>query len=396
MTARPVARKRRAGLFHAGLCGCIVAVAVTLAGCGGGGDDPGKSTTSTTVVTTTTPVPEPLYSCHSTLKFPGPKSLPRKGVCLDDTTFQQCVSNITALWPHTDEPVRSIRMFKPWQREWGDDAVRRGAWEKLASFVHRNKATVLMGTPVTCNDTDDDLAWNWTLELIHVIGPENVMAVALGNEMELYFQKQGIPNSCIQKLWSGGRYFDTLVRRAEDMDRVEEFRSIKLTSVFGGYSKAGFPFVDSPVSQVLTYLRKAWQKYQDRWVWSFNVYPFWDNVCSGAFAAVPGGMADFRTRISAVTKRKNDTMWMTETGWSSTPPQYYHEPCKGYCSPERLKTYYESFLNWEMGGPVDGNTDHAFYFTMRDAMNFDITESFGLINSCKNSTCKLQEPKALV
>eukprot|EP00411_Alexandrium_monilatum_P081689 CAMPEP_0175618220 /NCGR_PEP_ID=MMETSP0096-20121207/66788_1 /TAXON_ID=311494 /ORGANISM="Alexandrium monilatum, Strain CCMP3105" /LENGTH=370 /DNA_ID=CAMNT_0016923413 /DNA_START=50 /DNA_END=1159 /DNA_ORIENTATION=+ len=370
MTARPVARKRRAGLFHAGLCGCIVAVAVTLAGCGGGGDDPGKSTTSTTVVTTTTPVPEPLYSCHSTLKFPGPKSLPRKGVCLDDTTFQQCVSNITALWPHTDEPVRSIRMFKPWQREWGDDAVRRGAWEKLASFVHRNKATVLMGTPVTCNDTDDDLAWNWTLELIHVIGPENVMAVALGNEMELYFQKQGIPNSCIQKLWSGSTGsprvapFSTSARQRARPSSTAPGRTSSMapSRPYRRGARSGH--------SCSAYLRKAWQKYQDRWVWSFNVYPFWDNVCSGAFAAVPGGMADFRTRISAVTKRKNDTMWMTETGWSSTPPQYYHEPCKGYCSPERLKTYYESFLNWEMGGPVDGNTDHAFYFTMRDAMNF--------------------------
>jgi len=287
-------------------------------------------------------------------------------------------------------------MFKPWQSDWGDDDARRRAWGSLAAFVHQNNASVLMGTQVTCNDTDDDLVWNWTLELMHVIGPDRVMAVALGNEMELYFQKQGVPPACIEKLWGGGWYFDTLVRRVTDMDRTEAFRSIRFTSVFGGYSKAGFPFVDSPVSGVLTYLRKAWEKYQDRWVWSFNVYPFWDNTCAADFASVPGGMADFRTRVSAVTKRKNDTMWMTETGWSSAPPQYYHEPCKGYCSPDRLQTYYESFLNWELGGPVDGNTDHAFYFTMRDARNFDITESFGLVETCQNTSCKLQKIEALV
>jgi len=107
-------------------------------------------------------------------------------------------------------------------------------------------------------------------------------------------------------------------------------------------------------------------------------------------------MADFRARISAVTKRGNDTMWMTETGWSSDAPQKYHEPCEGYCTPERLKNYYEAFMNWELGGPVDGDTDRAFYFTMRDARNFDITESFGLIETCQNTSCKLQSTEALM
>jgi len=315
----------------------------------------------------------------------------RKGMCLDDTTFQQCAENITALWPHTDHPVTSIRMFKPWQPDWGDDIARRKAWGVLAAFVHKNNATVLIGAEVTCNATHDDAVWNWTLELMQVLGPEHIMGVAFGNELELLFQKTGVKQDCVEELWGGGRYFDTLVSRAEDMDRNEAFKSVKLTSVFGAYCLAGFPFVDSPVSQVLTYLRKAWQKYGDRWAWSFNVYPFWDNKCGGAFPVVPAVMKKFRERVAKVTGGQNATLWMTETGWSSSPPQYYNQPCPGYCSAERLQAYYESFLQWDVGTAVDGDTDHAFYFTMRDARNFDITESFGLVGTCQNTSCKLQK-----
>merc|ERR1719195_748627 len=156
------------------------------------------------------------------------------------------------------------------------------------------------------------------------------------------------------------------------MDKHPSLRSVRLTSVFGSYSKSGFPFVNTAQAQVSTFLTKAWQKYKGRWVWAFNVYPYWDKNCGASFGAgVPGGMQNFRQRVTAITKSTTDTLWMSETGWSSAPPGGFHDPCPGYSSVARLRAYYEGFMRWDMSSAASGGTDHGFYFTMRDAMNFN-------------------------
>ncbi|CAK9070593.1 Hypothetical protein SCF082_LOCUS35088 [Durusdinium trenchii] len=43
-----------------------------------------------------------------------------------------------------------------------------------------------MGTQVTCNETDDDRDWAWVLELLELLGPKHVMALAVGNEMDRF------------------------------------------------------------------------------------------------------------------------------------------------------------------------------------------------------------------
>jgi hypothetical protein len=284
-------------------------------------------------------------------------------------------------------------MFKAWKREWGDDEARIRAWAAIAQLVTRNNASVLMGTEVTCSETEDDQTWKWSLEFMRYLGAKHILAMALGNEMELYFNK-GVPADCITKLWSGGRYFGTVVKRVEEMDRDPDFRSVRVTSVFGAYSFAGWPFVNTPVSQVQTYLTNAWKKYGKRWVWSFNLYPFWDQRCGAGWNGVTSGARGFRQRITAITKSTKDTFWMSETGWSSAPPSNFHDPCPGYCSLGRMRSYYESFLRWRLLDPADGNVDRAFYFTMRDSVNFKMRESFGLVATCQDTACKLQAAEA--
>ncbi|CAE7597368.1 unnamed protein product [Symbiodinium pilosum] len=117
-----------------------------------------------------------------------------------------------------------------------------------------------VGTQVTCNETEDDADWEnatrlyLVLELIQLLGRPAVMAVAVGNEMELLQFKSAkiVPPECIQRIWKGGYFYDKMVTRAADLDAIEGFGTVPLTSVFGGYIMAGNPFVETPGGRFVT------------------------------------------------------------------------------------------------------------------------------------------------
>lgn len=143
-----------------------------------------------------------------------------------------------------------------------------------------------------------------------------------------------------------------------------------------------------------------------RWVWTFNIYPFWD--LPGKRAAecadfleraasfkgegqVPLTAVSFRKKIKMVTGNDDDTFWVAETGWSSPAPGGFHSACGPKAvSPAAFSAYYTNFMAWDL--QVDGmkGPSHVFYFSMHDASTFGNPESFGLIQKCGETHCKLQ------
>jgi len=138
----------------------------------------------------------------------------------------------------------------------------------------------------------------------------------------------------------------------------------------------------------------------DRFVYSFNEYPFWALNCyaypePGKWTGISQVMSDYKNRIAIANKNKHPVIWMTETGWSSTVPSSQYPPvCPNgtygtdYCSVARLKGYYQGFREWDLG-----YAEFGFYFSLRDSSNFGMTEGFGLVNGCAESTslCKISD-----
>jgi len=399
-----------------------IVIAFCLYGCGQQSNNDTTSTTTpvsnattttvTTTVTTTSVTSthlESLYSCKSQYTLPSTKAIDRKGLALDDTTFQKCANETPALWPNTNQPVTSIRTFKSWEKDWNEDD-REGAWASLLNLVHRNGAKVLVGTQVTCSRQDDDEEWALTLKFLKRLGPDHVMAVAVGNEMELFFQKVGVTPDCVNRLWVQGEYWKLLVDRMKDLD-ANGFTETKLTSVFGAYSLAHTPFLNDPTQGlVASFLKNASSanETKDRWVFNFNIYPFWEvgswpkDQCEtrlkGALSyahtgEVPMTAKVFRQRIKMVTGKDDDTFWVAETGWSSPAPGGFNSQCLPEATTlDKLATYYSNFMDWDLTVDDDiRGPDHFFYFTMRDADNFNNKEGFGLIHGCGNISCKVQQ-----
>ena len=135
----------------------------------------------------------------------------RKGLAVDDTTFQSCNRKIPGQWPNSPSILSSLRLFKAWDENWGED-LRHQAWQALKELVHRRKISVLVGTQVTCNEawnkikkvscdlfyckfepswrlkiclsklaqeTDDDREWDLVLELLQLLGRDHIMGVAV-------------------------------------------------------------------------------------------------------------------------------------------------------------------------------------------------------------------------
>lgn len=256
------------------------------------------------------------YKCEADLNFPVVKG-ENKGLCLDDTTFEWCSGNIPFHWPNTDEPVKSIRMFKAWQGGWTDPNNpwndRHKAWENLARYFNQSGAKVLVGTQVTCDPEADDEDWENVMTMIKMFGADAIMGVAIGNEMELYYQKnltdrdgKDIWNDCMKKMWmpqvrdpvknpNGDPYFrQVFKKRLYDLDSMDGgFHRVPVTSVFGGAVFAGdpnqAPFVEMPwrrsschshncpiAATVYDFLRDIVPRAGDRWRWVLNIYPYFN------------------------------------------------------------------------------------------------------------------------
>lgn len=284
-------------------------------------------------------------------------------------------------------------------------------------MVQRGKVRVLVGTQITCNETEDDKDWALVRELLALLGPEHVMAIAVGNELELlqFKGEKTVPASCVKEVWEGGYFYRKFVERVEDLNDLKGFEDVRFTSVFGGYVLAGSPFIDIPPAKVLTFLKNVTDVYGDRWIFSLNVYPYFDpnnrldpnsttqcqkalekSLCMDEGCLLPSTTSQMRKSMEKLTSEATQ-LWLTETGWSY--PQAASLPgansamakCKNFSSEIAFRTYYQNFLKWDLTIGKERGPDHAFFFTLRDALNFGVGEHFGLIKDCSSSDCKLQD-----
>merc|ERR1719410_756915 len=332
---------------------------------------------------------------------------PQKGLNIDDTTFHWCSHRIPNTWPNTQEPVRSIRTFKSWEVDWADDN-RGAATQNLIDYIMNNSVKVLFGVGVTCNKTDDKLDWERTKAIMRKVGPEHIMGLAIGNEQDLLYTKEYIKPfpECISNMWEGSYMWQATVDRITDLDAMgPDFADIPVTSVISGAALYSLhPFREDSNAMMTTYLREAYKKYGKRWVWSANIYTFWNpfyrrdfpwffGKCKGAIKKGttwgPGGdiyaqFKDFRQRIWRITGNWDDPLWIGEIGWSSPSPEAFPSMaaryCKDFASKETYRKFYENYLRYDM--TLDNGfvgPDHVFYFTIRDASQFGTAEHFGLM-----------------
>jgi len=354
------------------------------------------------------------YKCNSDL-FLGPVSkASHKGLAIDDTTFQKCSSGIPRLWPNTQDKLTSIRLFKAWDKAWPDGA-REAAWDQLVKVVDANNIQVLVGTQITCDEDDDDRDWRLVKMLLQKLDRNHVMGVAVGNELELLQKKKDIDKECIHRMWQGGYFFRKLKERAADLDALAGFDDVPLTSVFGGYILSGSPFVEEPGAMCASFLRDAVTTFSDRWVFSLNVYPYFDtnnaldpgtedkcknaiqtSACFDAKCSLPATVSLMRTRMQALTGSSKSLLWIGETGWSSPQAQTLEGSnpqmalCPEFSSLASMRRFYSSFLRWDLAVSAASGPDHVFYFTARDSGNFGVGEHFGLVSDCESRHCKLQ------
>jgi exo-beta-1,3-glucanase (GH17 family) len=353
-----------------------------------------------------------------------------KGLCLDDTTFQDCSSKIPEQWPQTDEALTSLRLFKAWGVDWPLEK-RAAAWDDLVAHVKRNNVKVLMGTQVTCSEEEDDADWEGVQELLQRLGADHVMGLAVGNEMELC--KNNFNASCCQKIWfpsaeyPRGYYYELFAKRAEQLGAMSGFSETKLTAAFGAAVLGGPGSPDAPFmetadcggtqgdgvlcAKVSSFVRNALDAFRDRFVFTVNIYAFLDdntrldsdNVhcteqlkTSLCYADQDCYMSTLvgvlRQRMSHARGDDAGLVWVGETGWSSPKPDTLSSAvanCEEWSSKASFQRSYENFAAWDLDIAGIKGPDHVFYFTMRDSTNFGQTESFGLIETCASTACKI-------
>ncbi|CAK8994515.1 unnamed protein product [Durusdinium trenchii] len=244
-----------------------------------------------------------------------------------------------------------------------------------------------------------------------MIGPEHVMGLAIGNELELLYL-HGIRSSCIHELWEGGRLWRIFTRRVAEFDEMG-FKDIPVTSVFTAAILDGHPFMEvRGKALVNSFLRQAAWKYRARYAFTFNVYPYFDpnlhmnpgsqDNCSHAMqrAICWDGpqclglaiMMAARQKMQLLTGRSDDLFWIGEIGWSSPRADALHTDmrgCQEFSSLMTFEKFYQGFLDWDLVLSGVRSPDHIFYFTLRDALNFGVQEFFGLLSSCESLGCKI-------
>lgn len=355
-----------------------------------------------------------VYKCTSDVNLPITKAS-QKGLALDDTTLHWCADQIPGSWPNTDEPVTSIRIFKAWQG-WWTDMDKHQAWSRIVDFVHGQSARALVGTSIGCNEEDDDRDWTDVAQLIQMLGPDHVMGLAIGNEVDILWQ-EGVTADCVNRMWNGNYFARKFKERAQALDAMEGFagRNIPVTTVLSEFSLAGDPFVEDPSkARVNSFVTDMHGTYGDRFVFTFNLYPYFDEsskyfsvqdalkrgTCFGEAGCLFADVGKtFRKRVTEIAGGAK--MWIGETGWSSPAASTLPEPMHSwpeFSSLAAFRSSYERFLSWDLSLDGEAGPDHVFYFTMRDATAFgNRLEGFGLVGDrrgqahlCDEPACKIQ------
>lgn len=343
------------------------------------------------------------------------KSPTRKGLCLDDTTFHWCPQLFPYKFPNTEAEVPAIRLFRGWEDDW-DASLREVAWDAMVNLTRANGIKVYMGAQIspTCNEEEEDKDWARVLELMKRIGRENLLAIAIGNEVELLWTKEaaksGAGAACIRKLWgSSGYYMRKMKERVADLDR-NGFSDLPLANAWGTYILSGSPFVNDEKARVTDFIREMTQTYRERYIFSINAYPYFNQnvhmdpngkTCHNALrtqTSFVAGVGDLPTTIKTMRQRMAQLdpathykLFIAETGWSSPAPSFFAiggfemSKCADFSSYETAMTYYRNFVNWDVVADMPPQVyppDYVFYFAPRNALNFGDQEYLGLIKDC--------------
>lgn len=357
--------------------------------------------------------------CDTDIFLDGAQNMNMKGLVLDDITFRYCASRIPRKWPNVkNTSVWTMRLFRSWAPGWPPER-RHKVWQNLVDFVKGSNGKVLLGAPVSCDAEADELDWEWTKQLMRLLGKEHILGLAVGNELELLWRHKSISKDCVNELWDMGRLWRTFQSRVHDVDSMGMgLEQLPITSVFTSsivYSGANsLSFVNIPhQAMVNDFLRNATAKYYSRFVFAVNIYPYFDptlkvepprHTCETAIEIATcfdsprcltnRALAEVRRKVRHLVQNDNFRIWIGEIGWSSPKADALSTDmtsCPTFSSMETLQKFYHNFLKWDMSVSAIGKpeADHAFYFTMRDALNFGNQEYFGLIKSCNNAECKL-------
>merc|ERR1740121_192812 len=212
-------------------------------------------------------------------------------------------------------------------------------------------------------------------------------------------------------MWDNGRFWSEFQMRVKEMDEMG-FRHVPITVGLSVHSIKDFPFVDRPGQGLIkTFLQNATATYGKRYVFTFNLDPYYDHTlslddgsddeCAAALdralcwergCLVPDTMTLLRQRIHALTGDPNHRFWIGKVGWASenssnlrTEMQY----CTNFSSNKSLETFYRGFLQWDMKLGGERPPDYVFYHTLRNAPTADVMDHFGLITTCETETCKI-------
>jgi len=401
-----------------------------LAGYGGGGGDGGSSTTSSilnsTTPTTTTTVPVGM-TCGTEVQITPLQNMVGKGMCIDDASYFICPEKSLTKFPHTEEPIKYLRIFKAFRPEDSKESTNQ-ARETFVRYVKANNIKVLVGSQITCDVTKDEEDWGWVKLLIQALGKDHVLALAVGNELDLlYTQKDYSSRECLERLWGtkgwpGYLYQKTVSRIKWARDTLDS-PELPVTTVLTGsilYSTNPI-FPDNQDVGLMTYLNHVFDSGEKHFVFVLNFYPIFDpNLRPDNFGTCDEPMRitacydtqDCKTIYNARRGREltnafvrsnpawglGDTaearLWLGEIGWSSPKPEMFYSPiatCDNFFSRFQLYSYYKNFLEWDMSLGDQGHTppELVFYFTMRDAVNFGHAEHFGLVQDCSKPYCKV-------
>lgn len=358
----------------------------------------------------------------------------QKGLTLDGNTFRNCSSKIPSAWPNTDQPVGTVQIPRAWDRSW-PDSERPNAWGWLRRYVKTYHAKVLLGMQISCNKTDDDIEWSLTKDLLQELGPDSVMGVVFGHELDSLMDR--VPpkqQPACQNMWNlvlpeKGYAVSTIINRVQELDGMG-FGNIKVTSAFGSKVFTTPPFINTQSAGVYSMMQVMVKTFGLRWVFSFNLYPYFSPrnqpdpgnktlTCDQAMlqsACFNGGClftqmaSDARDRMT-IARWQDHLLWITGTGWPTKTSRSLVGPlrnCTRWSGWRALQYYYQGFLEWDLGLPAaPGKTgfvrkppDHVFWAMARDDNSTNpystdpgMQGAFGLIENCDSLTCKLSYEK---
>lgn len=370
----------------------------------------------------------------------------RKGLTVDDTTWDTCPGSIPMTWPATSggvgDKVVNVRLFDPFHNgkhptfgEYPDDM------HALKRFLVHNSAKALLGTMISCNQSADDEHWKRTVEVLGILGPEHVSAIALGNELDLYHYHD-IHGWCPKQpggLW--GYLKKNMEQRLHELEHVHGgvFANVSIGTILAGtVLDCGDPQC-SPGNMTLIPGFKDVLKWLvtvvpiERLILGINFYPYFqpcppldgkdeeamtcerwthlatctDDVLCVTRQTLLAGRYALKEAIG--DRGLNTRLWIGEFGWSAARAgtlntdacnQYSNKKagqpraiCPGWSSQDNYANTYKGFLEWDLSiAPGVAGVEHAFWFTIRDSVNYGEGEYFGVCGfgaTCNNNTDKV-------